>query len=170
MSNHAHVDLNPIRAGIAKTPEKSDHTSIKERIRGASTSDHPVEPETAATGKRESGKTDCPPAPLMPFDATGRTPWAIPFDFRDYLELVDWTGRAIRPEKRGFIPEKTPEILGRLGIDARPFIEYSGRMLKVFGTAVGAPEQMVALCAKRQARFLWGLRASRRLFPRALAA
>jgi len=43
-------------------------------------------------------------------------------------------------------------------------------MLKVFGTAVGAPERMVALCAKRQTRFLWGLRASRQLFPRDLAA
>jgi len=60
--------------------------------------------------------------------------------------------------------------VGRLGIDARQFIEYSGRMLKVFGTAVGAPERMADLCAKRQTRFLWGLRASRRLFPRDLAA
>jgi len=166
----AYMDLNPIRAGIAETPEESDHTSIQERIRGASTSDHPVEPETAATGEKVSGKPDCSPAPLMPFDATGRTPWAIPFDFRDYLELVDWTGRAIRPDKRGFIPEITPKILGRLGIEPQQFIEYSGRMLKVFGTAVGTPERMVALCAKRQTRFLWGLRASRRLFPRDLAA
>jgi len=106
----------------------------------------------------------------MPFDATGRMPWAIPFDFRDYLELVDWTGRAIRPDKRGFIAANTPKILGRLGIESLQFIEYSGRMLKVFGTAVGAPESMSNLCAKRQTRFLWGLRAPRRLFPRDLAA
>jgi len=161
----AYVDLNPIRTGIAETPEESDHTSIQERIRGVSGKD---EPEDVERPKRESDPSrihDLPPAPLMPFDATGRTPWAIPFDFRDYLELVDWTGRAIRPEKRGFIPENAPKILGRLGIEPRQFIEYSGRMLKVFGTAVGAPERMVALCAKRQTRFLWGLRASRRLFP-----
>ncbi|WP_445354875.1 hypothetical protein ACJJI5_18385 [Microbulbifer sp. EKSA008] len=29
----AYVDLNPIRADIAKTPEDSDHTSIQQRVR-----------------------------------------------------------------------------------------------------------------------------------------
>ena len=28
----AHVDLNPIRAQMAETPEASDHTSVAERI------------------------------------------------------------------------------------------------------------------------------------------
>jgi len=106
----------------------------------------------------------------MPFDATGRTPWAVPFDFLAYLELLDRTGRAIRPDKRGFIPENTPTILGHLGIEPRQLIQYRGRMLKAFGTAVGGPERMVELCAKRQTRFLWGLRASRCLFPCDLAA
>jgi len=161
----AYVDLNPIRAGIAETPEDSDHTSIQERIRGASTDEGSGERVSVGSENEPSPSCDFPPAPWMPFDATGRTPCAIPFDFRDYLELVDWTGRAIRPDKRGFIPQSTPKILTRLGIDPRQFIEYSGRMLKVFGTAVGAPQKLVDLCARRQARFLWGLRASRRLFP-----
>jgi REP element-mobilizing transposase RayT len=31
----AYVDLNPVRAGIAETPELSDYTSIQERVAGA---------------------------------------------------------------------------------------------------------------------------------------
>jgi REP element-mobilizing transposase RayT len=32
MDNHLHVDLNPIAAGVAETPETSHYTSIKQRL------------------------------------------------------------------------------------------------------------------------------------------
>ena len=105
-----------------------------------------------------------PRAALMPFDATSQTPWAIPFAFDDYLELVDWTGRAIRSGKRGRIPSGHPGILDRLGIDPERFIGYSERLLKAFGTAVGAPAAMANLCARRQTKYLRGIQAARRIF------
>jgi hypothetical protein len=69
----AYVDLNPIRAAIAQTPEQSDSTSIKERI------DHPDEHH------------------LRPFSDTADEVEGIPFTFRGYLELVDWAGRGYGP-------------------------------------------------------------------------
>jgi len=58
----AYVDLNPIRAAIAKTPEQSDYTSIQERI----------------LSPRESW--------LRPFAEQDEN--GIPFDLKEYLQMV----------------------------------------------------------------------------------
>jgi REP element-mobilizing transposase RayT len=174
----AYVDLNPVRAGIAETPERSDYTSIQERIAGVpeetqsgiqtNPGNAERQPHTPIPdGQRMRAETEVRPLPqaaLMPFEAASQTPWTIPFGLEDYLELLDWTGRAIRSDKRGFIPPGQPAILDRLGIDPEQFIAYSERMLKAFGSAVGAPSAMVSLCARRQTKYLRGIRAARRLF------
>jgi REP element-mobilizing transposase RayT len=176
----AYVDLNPVRAGIAETPEGSDYTSIQERVSGVEpkaedevlAQEHApgLTPEIQALdGQTPRAEKEARPllpqaAALMPFDATSQAPWAIPFAFEDYLELIDWTGRVMRSDKRGQIPPGYPRILDRLGIDPERFIGYSERLLKEFGTAVGAPAAMVDLCARRQTKYLHGIRAARRMF------
>src|SRR5210317_290416 len=94
----AYVDLNPIRATMAKTPEQSDYTSIQERIQ------QPTE--------------NC----LRPFAEKEGT--GIPFNLNDYLELVDWGGREVKRHKRGYMPACTPPILTRLKMDAAPVLDY----------------------------------------------
>jgi hypothetical protein len=106
----------------------------------------------------------------MPFDATAPTPWAVPFAFEDYLELVDWTGRALRSDKRGHIEAGAPRILDRLHIDGERFIGYADRLLKAFGSVIGAPEALTNACARRQTKYLRGVRAARELFAPKLAA
>jgi len=111
-----------------------------------------------------------PQALLIPFDATARTPWAVPFAFEGYLELVDWTGRALRADKPGYIEAQEPKILARLDIDGKQFIGYSERLLKTFGTAVGAPASLADLRARRQAKYLRGIQAARAVFVAKQAA
>jgi hypothetical protein len=180
----ADVDLNPVRAGLAATPEGSDYTSIQSRVGAV-----PPAPVAASAATPDAPSTELPPvtldeerlrpeaalpplprAALMPFDATAETPWAIPFAFDDYLELVDWTGRALAPGKRGQIPAGQPRILDRLGIHGEQFITYAERLLNVSGSAVGAPAALVDLCARRQTKYLRGISAARALFARELAA
>jgi hypothetical protein len=181
----AYVELNPVRAGIAATPEASDYTSIQERVAevpNEAEQIHTTESTAAQvpdiqaldreTLRAENEVLPLPQAALMPFDAASQSPWAIPFAFEDYLELVDWMGRAIRSDKRGYIPSGHPAILDRLGIDPEQFIGYSERLLKAFGTAVGAPASLASLCARRQTKYkyLRGIRAARQMFPPKRAA
>ena len=92
----AYVDLNPIRAGLASDLAASEHTSVQRRIETIDPAldvDTPLEPVRG------------PAAPTMPLG------------LRDYLVLVDLTGRIARPDKRGAIDLQVAPILRRLGLD-----------------------------------------------------
>ena len=92
----AYVDLNPIRAKLATTPETSDFTSVQARL--------------------NRGKNRCHKLAKFRGNESKQNSVGIPFSFRDYLKLVDQTGRTIRPDKRGKIPQNTSPILERLGL------------------------------------------------------
>ncbi|GAB0147347.1 hypothetical protein McPS_00870 [Marichromatium sp. PS1] len=57
-----------------------------------------------------------------------------------------------------------PEILTRLGIAPERFVEHAGFLLKGFGAAIGAPERLTALAARRECRYLRGVRRAMALF------
>jgi REP element-mobilizing transposase RayT len=126
----AYVDLNPIRAGLAETPETSDYTSIQERIKAAL-----------------AGNAAQPPH-LLPFAGNPREemPKGIPFRLEDYLELVDWTGRILRDDKRGAIPAHLPPILERLHIDSRYWRHMTKNFESRFKGLVGAAYKLKAAC------------------------
>ena len=122
ISAMAYVDLNPIRANMADTPETSNHTSIKERIQPCV--------DTSETIKQvmDQDALNClaiPLKPLLRFEGTitHEQQTGIPFGFADYLALVDWTGRAIRADKRGFIPHQLSPILTRLRVGADMWLD-----------------------------------------------
>jgi REP element-mobilizing transposase RayT len=112
LSCMAYVDLNPIRAGMAKTPEASEHTSIRERIQPQFTLAEAVKNQCLV------GDFELPIKPLLAFEGaiTSAPQDGIPYSWSDYLQLVDWSGRAIRNDKRGSIPSNLPPILARLNI------------------------------------------------------
>jgi hypothetical protein len=175
----AYVDLNPIRAGLSETLEGSDNTSIHERIqayvqRREGSSEAGETPSfllestpagsTKSGAERENGKSAAPAAPLVEFTGTaGDTELGLPFHFSDYLELVDWTGRAIREDKRGFIPVDVPPILSRLGVEAESWIETVRHFRRYFYDFVG-PGDILAQHSRALGRsWLRGVGACRRL-------
>ncbi|MEI8634246.1 hypothetical protein P4S72_23795 [Vibrio sp. PP-XX7] len=95
----AYVDLNPIRANAEVTPETSQHTSIKRRIDALAHEQPTPHGLFSFIGYEHQDKTA-----------------GIPFRLMDYIELVDWVGRHLNPDKRGNIHPNHPEILTRLSI------------------------------------------------------
>ncbi|WP_018994200.1 MULTISPECIES: transposase [unclassified Thioalkalivibrio] len=175
----SYVDLNPVRAGMAEALHECDHTSLKRRIRPEAEDDSACAPSNIShrpgacsapgTLRPEIELRSLPRAPLMPFDASGQFEPAIPFAFEDYLELTDTLGRCVHPTKRGSIPAHRPRLLDQLGMDAEAFIRRSSRLLRAFGSAIGAPEQLVSLAERRQCRYLRGISMARALFARPAA-
>jgi REP element-mobilizing transposase RayT len=115
----AYVDLNPIRAKMAITPETSDYSSIKERIKAA-----------------KEGKQ---PESLIAFVGNPRKIMSqgLPSDLTDYIKLVDLTGRCIRQNKPGYIDAKQPAILARLNISTENWLILTTQFRKCFHGAVG---------------------------------
>ena len=54
-----------------------------------------------------------------------------------YLELLDWTGRQIRADKRGAIPSSVSPILQRLGIEPDSWLDLASQFGRLFKRAAG---------------------------------
>lgn len=120
LSTLAYVDLNPLAAGIAKSPERSPHTSIKARIKHARTrgtlKDTVNQP---ADRTRQDTLSEDESFWLVPIqerrEAGGlRAGMSTGMNLAGYLRLLDWTARLGRPGKT-HLPRDVADILQRLG-------------------------------------------------------
>jgi REP element-mobilizing transposase RayT len=143
----AYVDLNPIRAGIAATPEESKFASIYQRI----------------TELRKNRPTQ-QRLRLKRFQDQTKTPNSIPFNSNDYLSLVDWSGRVVRAGKRGSIDPSLPPILQRLNIDKDAWIEAMRPNGNVFGRAMGKLNHLHLHARALGQQWIKGLRRAEQLY------
>jgi len=139
MTCMAYVDLNPIRAKLADTPETSEYTSIKKRIEQS---------KLQHNYRVENHKNDISKMSLlMPFADSpmevltrcqqNSASICLPMEQNDYFKLVDWTGRCIKEGKRGAIPSELAPILKRLDIKGDQWVDgiqhYGRRFYQVVG-------------------------------------
>lgn len=120
----AYVDLNPIRSGVAQTPETSEHTSVKARL--------------------DALKSQQLTSPyLHPFigGQSNEKLSGIPFRLMDYIELVDWTGREFR-EGKSNISEKLPPLLERLSLTQQDWLKVCSRLETKRSLLVGSKESL----------------------------
>ncbi len=144
LSCMVYVDLNPIRAKLADRPEESDFTSIKERI--------------IAYQKRKQ------PKQLAPLQSQKKQAGRLPIEIQTYIELVDASGRALRSDKRGSIPESLQPILQRIGIQPSSWLETVNHLEHQFETFIGKPISLKIAGQHRGRQRVRGLCQAKRLF------
>lgn len=140
----AYVDLNPVRADMASTPEASDYTSIQQRA------DEVKERHTTNKVPRLLPMVDSETVEVEHDDTVCR------FRLMDYLDLVDSTGRAVRADKRGAISERAAGMLDRLGIDERAWLRHMQPRKQRLPVAVGSLERLKAFAVATGRKWVAG--------------
>jgi REP element-mobilizing transposase RayT len=176
----AYVDLNPIRAGIAKTPESSQFTSAFERLKGLREERPELRDESPEgksggeqAGDSRRGEWLSPVEVARSHAAESKT--AVPcgrasnrgclaMSQQDYLKLLDWSGRQLRHGKRGTIPAALPPILTRLGLSGDGWMTLMKDFGRLFHRAAGNPESLAREATRRAVNSLHGTRNSQSLF------
>jgi hypothetical protein len=132
-----YVDLNPIRAGLALLPEHSSHTSVMARIQ----------------------ERDAHHVPFVDHAVVGCE--ALPLTQQEYVELVDWTGRLIRPDKQGYVPSRMPPILERMEFGEKQWMREVKHYGKWYFRAVGSIAALERYCEHLRQQWLKGMSRSR---------
>jgi len=130
----AYIDLNLVRAKMATTPEESDYTSIKERIRPSFNLESASKEQIS---EQNLFRFAIDLKPMAKFEGDEKTSTNKVYSLTDYFELVDYTGRIIRPDKRGSIPITLPPILNRIDIDLSIWLKNSTEFESVYHAKFG---------------------------------
>lgn len=118
----AYVDLNPIRAGMTVRLDHSHHTSIQQRVTSC---------------RADEAKVHQRLKPLI-----GLAP-SLPLTQGQYIELVQWTGQQIRPDKKGAIPTNAPAALGKTGCSATHWPTQVKAVGSGYWRMIGTNEQLM---------------------------
>jgi len=175
----AYVDLNPVRAGLAETPEASEFTSARDRSVARNGRQKlavatevapiptPAQEELVAKARADAARDRW----LVPFAKAEEKPvpsradsWLADITEDCYLELLDWTGREIRADKRGHIPDALSPVLKRLDLDVDAWAENVARYGSLFHRLAGKVSRLRDWACTKKLAWLHGHRGARRLY------
>jgi putative transposase len=172
----AYVDLNPIRAGMAETPEASEYTSIQDRIVSSQASGHRSGQQSESHIQdseqiQESRDNIDSPAHqradwLTPVDAIRvgdeQQGWLLTLE--EYLKLVDETGRCMKEGKRGVIPKELAPILTRMKLQESNWLQATQHFGNRFYRVCGHVHRMMDAAKRAGQSWFQGMRFSKEVF------
>jgi len=132
------VDLNPVRADIAKGVSTSSYTSVKMRH------DQIRKDEACAM------QILAPLAGVKSFNVP-------PMTQAEYIDLVDFTGRELHPGKRGVIKMDEPKALLRLGLHKNHWTMKVKGVGSSYWRVVGSLEELIEKAKELKQRTLFGI-------------
>jgi hypothetical protein len=133
-----YVDLNPVRAKIAKGISSSGYTSVKPRSRQ-------IEKQVELANKQ-----------LRPL--IGTKSFNMPaITEADYIELVDFTGRQWHGGKKGVIDANEPRALTKLGLDETHWTMRVKGIGSGYWRVVGELDELIDKAKEMTQRTLFGI-------------
>jgi REP element-mobilizing transposase RayT len=187
-----YVDLNPIRAALAATPEESDFTSIQERIRAwhmemmtsGSVPGESNQNSQSGSFSRDMQKLEdmadssnaipeclpfnSPYVPsscwLCPIQSDSQRRGILPMTATEYFDLVDKSGRILRSDKRGAIDADLAPILLRIGARPEAWMDTVSLFASKFRLAAGLVSSLRSFADQLGRHWLTGVAAARASF------
>lgn len=166
-----YVDLNPIRAGIAETPETSDYTSIQERVKifqeknskKLCVQNSELPQETANSEIRYSNPLANWLTPVSDIRiGNGKKGWVLSLD--EYLKLVDETGHCLKQGKRGVIPKELAPILSRMKLQEKTWLQVTEHFGNRFYRVCGHVNRMLEAATRVGQKWFQGMSFSKEVF------
>ena len=133
-----YVDLNPVRAGMVRTPEAGRHTSLRRRLHSG------------------DGHGDL----LRPVAASIRSQ-ILELPVHHYLDLVDWTARELHTELEDPGSRKAPVILERLAVGPRQWLVQVPATESRYWRAVGCVGSLLDRARLTGRRWIRGIGVAR---------
>jgi REP element-mobilizing transposase RayT len=174
-----YVDLNPVRAKIVSKPEDARYTAFWHRIRARQSRLKMKRSRGKGRASRSTSTLD-PDADrwLAPIYARSlprgehygqrghraSDDAGIGITLDQYIELVDWTGRQLRRDRRGAIPADLRPILERLEIDVDQWLETISTFGRWTRRVVGTAANMMRAAQQAGRQWYQGIRRCREIF------
>lgn len=162
-----YIDLNPIRAGEARSPETARYSSIYQRL------------QSQGMRRDSRHRPDCWLAPLTwdaqlktddPARYTSRTGCRasdmgmLSITLDGYTQLLKWVARIVRGSQDCRIPRDLDSMLDHLQVEPTAWEGTFAAMETGFCRAVGPPEALAELARQKGLRCMKGMSAARRIF------
>ena len=162
-----YVDLNPLKAGEATSPETARYSSAYQRILARQQA--PDAPDRADGWLAELSLRDGPEEDLTKVysSRTGRRAsdlGVLSISWDNYYQLLAWTWQEMRSGHRSTVPQDLQAVLDQLQVQADTWVDSIRDYEETFGHAVGGAAGLAAVAERMQRRCLRGAPACRRVF------